>query len=129
MTQYNPPIETRETDELIIISKSNTDEWQQTAIDIAKAELVKRGLNQTQINSRYLDLEQEFQTQIESELKEASEEDFSAFEKIWIIFFWPRELFHNWTLRKDGYVLKSKRRLQLIGLGVIVYLILILTSI
>jgi len=47
MTQYNPPIETRETDELIIISKSNTDEWQQAAIDIAKAELVKRGLNQT----------------------------------------------------------------------------------
>jgi len=129
MTQYNPPIETRETDELIIISKSNTDEWQQAAIDIAKVELVKRGLNQTQINSRYLDLEKEFQTQIESELKEASEEDFSVFEKIWIIFFWPREIFHNWTLRKNGYALKSKRRLQLIGLGVIVYLILILTSI
>lgn len=129
MTQYNPPIETRETDELIIISKSNTDEWQQAVIDIAKAELVKRGLNQTQINSRYLDLEKDFQTQIESELKEASEEDFSVFEKIWIIFFWPREIFHNWTLRKDGYVLKSKRRLQLIGLGIIVYLILILTSI
>lgn len=129
MTQYTPSIETRGTDDLIFISKRHTDEWQQAVIDIAKTELVKRGLNQTQIDSRYLDLEKEFQTQIESEQKEASEEDFSVFKKIWIIIFWPSEIFHNWTLRRDGFVLKSKRRLQLIGLGVIIYLILILTSI
>lgn len=27
MIEFNPPIETREAKELIIISKSNTDDW------------------------------------------------------------------------------------------------------
>lgn len=129
MTQYNPPIETRETDELIIISKSSTDEWQQTAIDIAKSELSKRGFNQTKIDLRYSELEKRFKIQIEYELEQASKEDFNVFEKLWIILFWPREIFRNWDLRQEGYLLKAKRRLQLIGLGVIIYLILILTSI
>lgn len=129
MTQYNPPIETRETDELIIISKSSTDEWQQAAIDIAKSELSKRGFYQTMIDLRYSELEKIFKIQIENELEQASKEDFNVFEKLWIIFFWPREIFRNWGLRQEGYLLKAKRRLQLIGLGVIIYLILILTSI
>lgn len=36
MTHFNPPIESRDTDDLILISKSSTVEWQQEAIDIAK---------------------------------------------------------------------------------------------
>lgn len=129
MTHYNPPIETRDTDDLIIISKSSTDEWQQAAIDIAKDELIKRGLTQTRIDSRYSELEYEFNEQIETELKIASEEDYSIFEKIWIILFWPRELFHDWYLKRDGYTLKAKRRIQLILTGLIFYVIIILTSI
>jgi hypothetical protein len=129
MTQYNPPIETRETDELILIIKSSTDEWQQTAIDIAKEELKKRGLSQTQINARYTELEKDFNELIETELKNASEEDYSVFEKIWMILFWPRELFHGWYLKRDGYTLKAKRRIQLILTGLIFYIIIILTSI
>lgn len=129
MTHYNPPIETRDTDDLIIISKSSTDEWQQAAIDIAKDELIKRGLTQTKIDSRYSELEYEFNEQIETELKIASEEDYSIFEKIWIILFWPRELFHDWYLKRDGYTLKAKRRIQLILTGLIFYVIIILTSI
>jgi len=129
MTQYNPPIETRETDELILIIKSSTDEWQQTAIDIAKEELKKRGLSQTQINSRYTELAKDFNELIETELKNASEEDYSVFEKIWMILFWPRELFHGWYLKRDGYTLKAKRRIQLILTGLIFYIIMILTSI
>lgn len=129
MTQYNPPIEARDTDELILISKSSTDEWQQTAIDIAKEELKKRGLSQTQIDSRYTGLEKDFNELIETELKNASEEDYSVFEKIWMILFWPRELFHGWYLKRDGYTLKAKRRIQLILTGLIFYVIMILTSI
>lgn len=129
MTQYNPPIESRDTDELILISKSSIEEWQQSAIDISKGELKKRGLSQTQIDSRYSELEKEFNEQIETELKIASEEDYSVFEKIWMILFWPRELFHGWYLKRDGYTLKAKRRIQLILTGLIFYVIMILTSI
>jgi hypothetical protein len=129
MTHYDPPIETRDTDDLILISKSSTDEWQQAAIEIAKQELIKRGLDQTQIDLRYKELENEFNEQIETELKIASEEDYSIVEKIWIILFWPRELFHDWYLKREGYTLKAKRRIQLIFTGLIVYLIIILTSI
>ncbi len=129
MIQYNPPIETRDTDELILISRSRDDEWQQVAVDIAKEELKKRGLSQNQIDSRYAKLEKEYNEQIEKELKNISEEDYSVFEKIWMILFWPRELFHSWFLKREGYTLKAKRRIQLILIGLIFYVIIILTSI
>jgi len=46
MTQFHSPISDRETSELITISNSSTDEWQQEAIDKAKLELDKRKIPQ-----------------------------------------------------------------------------------
>jgi len=128
MSYYLPPIETRETDELIVICKSKTLEWHENVISLVKNELEKRGLKDTKIKSRYLELGKKYKEQKEIELKDTLQEDYSLFEKILILLFWPRELFYGWYLRRDGNSLKAKHRMQLIGLGIILYFILIITS-
>ena len=44
MTDYNPPISTRELDEVLSIALDNGDNWQPDAIAQAKQELKKRGV-------------------------------------------------------------------------------------
>ena len=129
MKQFTPPIETRDSDELIVISKSTTDEWQADAIEIAKTELTKRGIGQKEIDKRFAHLEKEYYEQIERDLETASKEDYTVFEKLWILFFWPREIFHGWNLRKYGYTLMARRRIQLIIIGIILYIIMIYLSV
>jgi len=129
MIEFNPPFETRDTEELIIISKSNTDDSQQLAIDLAKTELKKRGLTQSEIDKKYEELEDNYQQEIKKELDKNAIEDFTVFEKIFILLFWYKALFSNWNLRKDGFILKSKRRIHLIGIGILIYLIFILYAI
>jgi hypothetical protein len=51
MIEFNPPIPTRETEELIEIAHSSIEIWQQTAIDQAKEELVNRGVSKEFIQS------------------------------------------------------------------------------
>ena len=126
--EFNPPIERRETDELIVISKSSTDEYQARAIQLAKKELDNRKISQPDIDNRYNELFAEQEKIIEQAMTEMSAEDYNVFEKIWIIVFWPRELFHGWYLRRDGYKTKAANRIKLILLGVALYAVLILFS-
>jgi hypothetical protein len=129
MTLYIPPIEKRDTDELIIICNSSTDDWQQDAIDSARAELLNRGYSHDQINSEYNEIEKGYNQMVQAGRKIASEEDFFVLEKLWIILFWPRELFHHWYLKREGFILKRKRRIQLILLGILLYAVFYLTLI
>ena len=126
--EFNPPIENRETDELIVISKSSTDDYQAKAIELAKKELDKRKIAQTEIDNRYNELFAEHEKVVEQTKTEIAAEDYSVFEKIWIVVFWPRELFHGWYLRRDGYTLKASNRIKLILIGVALYALIILFS-
>ena len=125
MTEYNPPIEFRENDELIIISFCSTDEWQQDAINRSIRELEKRGITQELREKRILELESLFEAELNQELEIIRNEDFTTIDKFFLVLFWPREIFVGWSLRKEGYILKAKRRLQLIGLGVVLTLMFI----
>lgn len=126
--EFNPPIENRETDELIVISKSSTDDYQAKAIELAKKELDNRKISQTDIDNRYNELVAEHEKLVEQTIAEIAVEDYSVFEKIWIVIFWPRELFHGWYLRRDGYTLKANNRIKLILIGVALYALTILLS-
>jgi len=126
--EFNPPIENRETDELIVISKSSTDDFQAKAIELAKKELDNRKISQVDIDNRYNELFAEHEKVVEQTLTEIAAEDYSVFEKIWIVVFWPRELFHGWYLRRNGYTLKASNRLKLILIGVALYTFIILFS-
>lgn len=126
--EFNPPIENRETDELIVISKSSTDDFQAKAIELAKKELDNRKISQVDIDNRYNELFAEHEKVVEQTLIEIAAEDYSVFEKIWIVVFWPRELFHGWYLRRNGYTLKASNRIKLILIGVALYTFIILFS-
>ncbi|NTW25735.1 MAG: hypothetical protein HGA37_13645 [Lentimicrobium sp.] len=124
MTEYNPPIESRENDELIIISFCSTDEWQQDAIDQAVRELEKRGITKDLRKKRMFELESLYEAELKQELEIRRTEDFTIIEKFFLVLWWPREIFSGWSLRKEGYILKAKRRLQLIGLGIVLTVML-----
>ncbi len=126
--EFNPPIENRETDELIVISKSSTDDYQAKAIELAKKELDNRKISQADIDNRNNELVAENEKIVEQSLSEIAAEDYSVFEKIWIVIFWPRELFHGWYLRRDGYTLKASNRIKLILIEVALYALIILFS-
>jgi len=123
--EYIPPIESRENDELIIISLCSSDEWQQDAIDQANKELEKRGIDRSQRKKRFSELERQYEAYLADELESRSTEDFTIIEKIFLVLFWPRELFSGWGLRKEGYTLKANRRLQLIGSGILLAVIVV----
>lgn len=124
MTEYNPPIESRENDELIIISFCSTDEWQQDAIDQAVRELEKRGISKDLRKTRISELESLYEAELKQELEIRRIEDFTIIEKFFLVLWWPREIFSGWSLREEGYILKAKRRLQLIGLGIVLTVML-----
>jgi hypothetical protein len=126
--EFNPPIEIREMDELIIISKSSTDEYQALAFELAKKELDKRKLSLADIDNRFSEIVAEHEIAVEQIMSEIAVEDYSLFEKIWIVIFWPKQLLHGWYLKKEGYHLKAKNRIKLILVGVILYASIVLFS-
>jgi len=119
MTQFDPPIEKRTTDQLVIIANSNTDDWQKEAILLANSELLKRGLSSEDQKRRFIELEQFEKLEFRKELERRKVEDYSIVEMIFIVLRWPIYLFSDWRLKKDGFHLKHKRRLQLLLLGAI----------
>ena len=73
MTEYNPPISTRETYDLIAIANSTTFDWEQDAIDQAKNELLKRGVTieyQKEILSQWEEIENQLENSSSSTVGE-----------------------------------------------------------
>jgi hypothetical protein len=73
MKVFDPPIEQRETEELIEIANGTTEYWQQDAIELARAELIKRNISreeQDQVIHRWEEYDHkneiEYQRQLES---------------------------------------------------------------
>ena len=79
---FLPTIESRETDELIIISKSSTDEYQQEAIERAKKELEKRNISQNEIDKRLNEIFKDQNEYIDQVQTKMGNEDYSVFEKL-----------------------------------------------
>lgn len=126
---FHPPIESRDTDELIVMSKGTLDEYQIEAVDLAVQELRARGMTQKEIEHRYDELFDLHQAQIHDEFAGRAEMDFVLLEKFLILLFWPKYLFSGWYLRRDGFLKMASHRMQLIALGVVFYIIAILTSV
>ena len=126
--EFNPPIESRASDQLIVLSKSTTDDYQAKAIELAKKELKKRKISQTEIDKRYTELLSDYEKAVEQTLTEMAAEDYSILEKILIVALWPKELLHSWHLKKEGYTTKAASRLKLIILGVVIYALVVFIS-
>lgn len=124
MTPYNPPIESRDTEELIFLANSSEKDWQPEANAMAKAELSRRGVTADHQEEFLKNWEQEMHILWQKELDVRRTEDYDLGEKLLIIVRWPRAIFSDWGLRKEGYELKVHRRPRLIALGVLVWVVL-----
>ncbi len=132
MPEYNPPIPTRETDELISIALDNGEYWQIDAITQATAELKKRGVTDTKLKE-YAKESADFIKQLE--LEEKKEFDARKFESyhpakmITIFFLAPLYLLGKFytdksifTLKSENYILMFKQRFVLLVTGTLFWL-------
>ncbi len=135
MTEFNPPISERETEELIGIANSSTENWQQEAITQAKNELVKRNITQKEQNEVIEKWDKELEEYFinESEILENNKtESYSNWEMILIFILGPLKFFRSYddvfTLRKENYFLKFKQRIIILTFGFIAWFLFIYTS-
>ncbi len=132
MTKFNPPIPERETDELIQIAYSSSEQWQQEAINQAKQELIKRNVTQEQQNEIVEKWNKETDEYFEKESERLANNKTESYE-VWemailfvfgpILFLYP--YFFNshslFILRGQNYFLKFKQRIIILGLSFIVW--------
>jgi hypothetical protein len=134
VTEFIPPISSRETKELIAIANSSTEDWQQLAIDQAKEELIKRRVDQSQqqkVLSEWKEKEQQLEIEYQKQLERNETEGYSTGKMVYIFFTTPFILSGKWTvdlslseLKKENYQRKFRQRLILFISGLIFYTLL-----
>lgn len=118
--EFDPPIPTRETDELIRIA-NYTDDWNPLATEQAREELSKRKITQEEqdiIIQKWNEIEEK---EWKQELASRKTESYGVVVLIIMAFQWPWELFKDWSLRSDGYSLMFKERIWAIVSGILLY--------
>jgi hypothetical protein len=127
VTDYNPPISTRELDEVLSIAIDNGDNWQPDAITQAKQELKKRGVTDLQF-SEYVrqaaTLDRQYELEEQREIEKRKTESYSGLQMLLIFLFAPFYFLgklrtHKSTidLKAEHYLLMYKQRLTLLLLG------------
>lgn len=113
-------------DDLIYIVYFDQDGWQKEAVQYARKLLSDRGVTEEFVQSRIPEIADDIHLFWQEELYFRENESYSSFELIFIGLFCVQEMFLNWHLRREGYLLKSKQRLWAIGLGIVFYTVSIL---
>lgn len=126
MNDFNPPIEERKTRELILIV-FNPSDWQEKAIKIASQELLKRGISHQEQKNQFNEIQEQQEYLGKLEMQQRAKEDFDLIDILFMILLFHKTLISGWSLRKEGYTLKAKRRLQVI-FSVFLFIIFSLVS-
>jgi hypothetical protein len=120
--KFTPPINDRETDELIFIANDEEGNWHKEAINLAKAELFKRNISVEVQKEKIKYYTEKYNEYLELERNR----DYSVTEKIMMVLFWYQYFLWDWGLRKNGYIVKANSRLKMIGLGILLYTVFII---
>ncbi len=113
-------------DELIFIVYDDKENWQKEAIVFAKQLLSERGINEKFCNKRILEIRSDIDSQLKKELGKRKVESFSILDLIFMSLFWFKYIFQDWYLKKEGYDRMYKQRLYSIGIGVILFSVMML---
>lgn len=135
MSDFNPPIETRPTNELIAIAYRYHENWEDEAVQQAEKELTRRGITEAQElsvlqkcdnNAREIEIAAE-----KGQCKENTQESYSIFRMALIFFTAPFLWFRGpmfglglSALKQQGYALKYKQRFLLIVAGSFFWLVM-----
>lgn len=120
--EFTPPISERDTDELIEIAHSTTQEWQYEAIKQAKKELDRRKITLGEQNRTIQLWKEEAEEYFKYDVKRLNynkTESYQVWEMIVLFLFGPflflrPYLFNShtlFTLRGENYFLKFKQRI------------------
>ncbi len=122
--EFDPPISSRETEELIIII-SSPENWNAEAVRQAEAELLERGFSlarQESIIQKVLEADEIAKAE---KMEARSKESYSYFDMVVMGLFIFKTIFSDWNLRKKGYILLDKQRLYSIVGGLLFWSIVI----
>jgi hypothetical protein len=138
MTVFDPPIEKRETEELIEIGNGTTDYWAQEAIDKAKAELIKRNISreeQDKVLNRWAEEERKRELGYQQQLILNESESYSKIRMIVIFLIAPLIVFRGFffdirlsVLKSENYKTKFQQRLAMLILGNLFYIALFIVG-
>lgn len=132
MSDFIPPFSERTIEELVIISNSSTEHWQQEAINLAKRELTKRGVSKVEeerIISGFEKEDEEYIRNLEIWLESNKIESYKVWEMIVLLLFGPIIIikpyifssYNLFNLKGDHYFLKFKQRIFLFCLSFILW--------
>lgn len=116
MPVFNPPIESRETEELIFIAHSTEDEWVEEARIQARNELALRNVSsneQKEIIDKAKEEFEEFLKYESSILEKNSIESYKTWELILLFIFGPIVFFAPLVFRPITYIYTYKTLLDL----------------
>ena len=137
MTEFYPPVQERETDDLMEIAISKQGEWQVDIVNQAKKELLKRGISIEEIEEtkeKYEDFLKREELNRQKQLKENEEISYKTGEMILIVLITPFILLgksYNLTglslgeLKEENFKLKYNQRLFSLIIGLILWMVLI----
>ena len=114
--EFDPPIHTRSTNELIHIAHYPA-EWNEEAMKQAAAELTKRGISLQEQLDKVDQWNRTAEREWRAELDRRKTEGYDWLELAIMTFKWPQTMLQDWSLRKDGYIKKHKQRLATIAVG------------
>jgi hypothetical protein len=125
--ELNPPITSRETEDLIAIANGTPDEWQQDAIDQAKEELNKRGItkeHQQKVLDDWKEEERQADIAYQKQLEINATESYPKWKMVCIFLVAPFIVLGRWPsgpslwdLKEENYRKKFKQRLVLLVSG------------
>lgn len=133
ITKFIPPIEDRETEELIGIAHSTQDFWQQEAIDQAQIVIEKRNISneyQLELVAKWNEEIKEFERQWEKQLEENEYKKYSILQQLIIFLISPLILLGKVNydmsirdLKNENFKEKVKQRRIALITGNLVYLL------
>jgi hypothetical protein len=138
MTEFNPPISSRDTDELILIANGTTEDWQQEGIDQAIIELKKRNVTSEYQNKIISDWKSEIkknEIEYQEKLELNKNESYSMAKMIYIFITAPLIIFGKWTidyslfeLKQENYIKKYRQRILLLIGGFSFWILVLMTN-
>lgn len=131
ITKFIPPIEDKDTDELIAMAHSSTEHWQEEAIKQAKEELIRRNISEEYQNKVISEWEEEarkFQEEWQKQLEENATKRYSTLQQLIIFLASPLILLGKidydqsvTDLKQENFKIKAKQRIIALIVGAIVY--------
>jgi len=140
MTEFKPPISERDTEDLIEIAHSTTDDWSQEAITQAKKELRIRkisDLEQSKVIEKWRTEYKEYLLELKKEenirLKSNETESYKIHQMILLFIFGPiifmKPQWYNYDslfdLKRENFNLKFKQRIIILSLSFICWFLYI----